>query len=125
MRWGEWKFSAQRAVQDPWIRWTTVIAVVLLVAASVFYLARVIPAGWQSGLTTLHYNVYLGIDDVRAWQWAFSIPALALAVLAVDTLVALGLFRQDPIASRTLTATGLAAIIIWSVAVLFLVLVNV
>jgi hypothetical protein len=69
--------------------------------------------------------VYLGIDDVRAWQWAFSIPALALAVLAVDTLVALGLFRQDPIASRTLTATGLAAIIIWSVAVLFLVLVNV
>ena len=124
MRWGEWKFSAQRAVQDPWIRWTTVSTVVLLVGMSAYYLIRVLPDGWRSGATTLHYNVYLGIDDVRPWPWAFAVPGIAIAVAALDTLVALGLHRQDTLASRTLAVVGLVSAVLWTVAVFFLVLVN-
>ncbi|MCI0479510.1 hypothetical protein L0Y59_03115 [Candidatus Uhrbacteria bacterium] len=124
MRWEEWKFSAKRALQDPFIRWTTAGTVVLHVAMSVLYLVRILPDAWRSGVTVLHYTVYLGIDDVRSWPWAFAITGSALGMFVLDVLVALGLFRQDPHAARTVITAGAVCMIVWAVAVSFLILVN-
>lgn len=124
MRWEEWKFSARRAVQDPFVRWTTVGTVVLFVGMSVLYLVRILPDALRSGVTVLHFNVYLGIDDVRTWPWAFVVPGFALGMLALDVLVSLGLHRQDTHASRTIIGIGAVSMAIWAAAVVFLILVN-
>ncbi|MBU1348661.1 hypothetical protein KJ781_01170 [Patescibacteria group bacterium] len=124
MRWEEWRFSAKRAIQDPFVRWTTVGTVVLYVGISVLYLVRVLPDAWRSGVTVLHFNVYLGIDDVRSWPWAFTVPGFALGMLLLDVLLALGFHRQDTHASRTIVAIGALSMAIWATATVFLILVN-
>ncbi|MBI4139006.1 hypothetical protein HY479_02535 [Candidatus Uhrbacteria bacterium] len=124
MQWVEWKFSAQRAAQDTFSRVMVIGAAVILVAFSAFLLIRLVPEGRQAGVITLHYNVYLGIDDVRPWPWMFVLPASAFALLAADILFAVGVFRRDPLASRTLFATAFATAALWAVGIFFLVSVN-
>ncbi|MBU1033192.1 MAG: hypothetical protein ABII13_02290 [Patescibacteria group bacterium] len=124
MRWDEWKFSARRAAQDHFVRWTTVSTVVLFVVTTVYFLIKMLPRGINIGTIVMHYNIYLGIDDVRAWQWLFAIPGIAFVVVLFDLLFAFGIFRKEPLASRTVSAIALASIILWSFGAFFLVMVN-
>lgn len=125
MTWAEWKFSARLGSQDRFIRWTALATAVVLVGMSAFFLWRLLPEGWRSGVVTLHYNVYLGIDDVRPWPWLFTLPGIAAVVTVVDVLCSLGLYRQNPLASRTIMATGFITTALWAIGSFFLILVNV
>lgn len=125
MRWEEWKFSARLAVQDVFVRWTGLAAIIMVIGMSSFLLWRLLPEGWRSGVITIHYNVYLGIDDVRPWPWIFALPGAALIVLLVDILIAFGMFRHSALASRTIIAMGGVAAILWAIGIFFIILVNV
>lgn len=124
MSWEEWKFSARRAVQDPFIRWTLLGGLMLLIGMTVFLLRRLLPEGWRIGTITLHYNVYLGIDDVRPWWWIFFVPGIALVLFVADILIAFGLFRTNALGSRTIVAIGAVSLIVWAVGCFFLIRVN-
>lgn len=124
MRWDEWKFSARRAWQDRFILWTAVITAVLFAAASAYFLIRMLPPGLETGAVILHYNIYLGIDEIVSWPWVFAVPGAALAVLAMDFGVALSLFRLDPLASRILISLGFFSILLWTIGCFFMVKVN-
>lgn len=125
MRWEEWKFSAQLSAQDRFIRWTVLTMAILMIGMSVFFLWRLLPEGWRSGVITYHYNVYLGIDDVRSWPWLFFWPGIAVGMAMTDLVFALGLYRRNALASRTILGVGLVATILWAVGSFFLILVNV
>ena len=125
MQWGEWKFSAQRAAQDRFTRWITICIAIVLIISGTYLLVRLIPVGRQSGILTLHYNVYLGIDEVGAWPWVFAFIGSAIALVIIDVFFAFGLFRSDPLASKTLLAITLLTLIIWLVGSFFLVSVNI
>ncbi len=124
MRWSEWKFSARLALQDSFIRWTAVVMFVVIFGMSAFFLWKLLPEVWRSGVITFHYNVYLGIDDVRPWAWVFMLPGAALGFALVDSLFALSLFRHHPLASRTVMALGMLSTIVWAVGTFFLMLIN-
>jgi hypothetical protein len=72
----------------------------------------------------MHYNIYLGIDEVSLWPWVFVLPGVAFLVALLDVIFALGIFRRDALASRMLLAVCLASTMLWSVGSFFLVLVN-
>ena len=120
----EWRFSALLAWQDAFIRWTTVLAATVTLAMSVFVLLKLIPEGVRSGTVTMHYSIYLGIDDVRSWPWLFEIPAGLMAVLLVNTAVSFGLYKSDVLAARTFAGIALSIISIASIGSFFLVLIN-
>lgn len=124
MHWEEWRFSAKLAWQDPVFRSLIITSTVLYLGTTTFLLWRLLPEGWRTGVLTVHYNVYLGIDDVRPWMFILFFPAIALVVLGIDISVALGLFRRDVLASKTLLSAGLAAILIWMINIFFLIRVN-
>lgn len=124
MRWADWKFSAARAAQDRFVRWTTVATVVLIVGMSVYMVVRLLPVILRTGVVTMHYNIYLGIDDVRPWPWAFFIPGIAIIAVAVDTVIAYGFFLRDEIASRTILAVGFFSVVLWAVGTFFLMTIN-
>lgn len=124
MRWAEWKFSAQRAAQDNFVRWTAVSTVVLFVFATSFFLYRLLPAVLRSGVAIIHYNIYLGIDDVRKWPWIFTLPAVMFLLIICDLLFAFGNFRRDPLASRALLAIAFISTALWAVGSFFIILVN-
>ena len=125
MRWEDWKFSARLGWQDPVVRWLSLAALVIVFAMGGFFLWRLLPEGWRSGVVTMHYTVYIGIDDVRGWQWLFFVPGMALGMVILDILIALGLFRRHPLASRTIIATALATSVVWAIGSFFLINVNI
>lgn len=73
----------------------------------------------------MHYTIYIGIDDVRSWQWLFFVPGVALATVITDFAIALGLFRRHPLASRTLAATSFVTAVVWAIGSFFLINVNI
>ncbi len=125
MRWMEWKLSARLALQDHFVFWVIIALSGIIVATSLFFLWRILPEGWRSGVITMHYTIYLGIDDVRSWPWAFAIPGFALGAVALDIVMALALFKSSPLASRTLLSVALVAALLWASGSFFLTLVNV
>lgn len=91
-----WIFSARRAWARPLIRWTTVASLVIIGAVSTVFLWQVIPARRQIGTFILHYNIYLGIDQVRPWSWVFLFPGVWIALALLDLLLAFGVYHHDP-----------------------------
>lgn len=121
----EWRFSAKMAWQDPFIRWVGVFSALATFGSSGFMLWKLIPEGVRSGVLTMHYTIYLGIDDVRYWPWVFVIPGGLCAVLLGNGVIACGLYRTDKVASRALMGLAAAIILIGSVSSFFLILINV
>lgn len=124
MRWDEWRFSAKLALQDRFVKWTTLGTAIFCCAITIFVLWKLIPVGLRSGVLTFHYTIYLGIDDVRAWPWIFVPLGTMFGVLLLNFLFALGVFRRDKLASRALIGLAAAIAIIWGVGMIFLRLVN-
>jgi len=124
MTWAEWRFSALLAWQDAFIRWTTIVAATVTLAMSVFVLWKLIPEGVRSGTVTMHYTIYLGIDDVRPWPWLFAIPGGLLSVFLVNSAVSFGLYRSDALAARALAGVAVSILTIAAIGSFFLVLIN-
>ena len=124
MRLDEWRFSAALAWRDPFMRWASACAAALVLVVTAFVLWRLVPEGVRSGVIVMHYSMYLGIDDVRAWPWLFAIPGGMIAILLVNALVAAGVYRADALAARVLVGLSCALAIIWAVGSYFLVRIN-
>ncbi len=124
MRWDQWRFSARLAWQDRWVRWTMICTVLFYIVMTAFVLSRLIPPGLRSGVLTLHYNVYLGIDEVRSWPWVLLSPGIMLAVILANLTLAFGIFRHDELAARTLLAVTVAVALLWGVGSFFMTAVN-
>lgn len=124
MRWEEWRFSARLAWQDRFVRWTSVAAAAICLVMSVFLLVRLVPEGLRTGVLSLHYTIYLGIDDVGPWPWIFLMPGGMIFALLVDGACLFGWFRRDALAARSLAGLALATTILWAVTSFFLIAVN-
>lgn len=124
MRWDAILFSVRQGVRDPFIRWTVLASALVYLAVTGFFIWSVLPTVRQTGLITLHYNTYIGIDDVRPWPWMFFIPGVVLLVLLFDTMVALLLFQKDRLAARAVMALGGGVLALWAVGMYFLTRIN-
>lgn len=98
----EWKFSLDVAWDDPWYRWQATATLFVALAGSALFLWKMIPEGLRTGLLVLHYNLYVGIDDVRPWPWILLLPLILLCVVGGNLLAAGFLFRRDRVASRVM-----------------------
>ncbi|MBP9869493.1 hypothetical protein KBC59_02975 [Patescibacteria group bacterium] len=124
MRWEEWRFSARLAWQDRFVRGTSISSAAIVVAMSTFLLVRLIPEGLRTGVLSLHYTIYLGIDDVGPWPWILLVPGGMLTLLIADAVAVYGLFRKDALAARALAGLALVTSIVWAVTSFFLIAVN-
>lgn len=124
MRWDEWRFSATLAWRDLFVRSITLTAFTLAGIVSGYTIWRLVPEGMRSGVLALHYTMYLGIDDVRAWPWIFALPASMFMLLIVNTFVSAGIYRADIFAARVLSTLSCALTIVWSVGMFFIVRIN-
>jgi hypothetical protein len=124
MQWSDWRFSAKRAWQNRYIRWSIIVNGLAIIAGASFFLWRLVPIGMRNGMLVLHYNVYLGIDNVQPWPWIFAVPGAMLAVYLVNTLTALGFFRPDELAAKTLVSASAILTLIWFVGGYFIMRVN-
>ncbi|MFH1620930.1 MAG: hypothetical protein ABIB04_02495 [Patescibacteria group bacterium] len=121
----EWRFSAKFAWQDRFIKWSLMANIAIIVGISSYILWRLIPEGIRSGVLTLHYTIYLGIDEVRPWPWITLLPVIMLTVWLANFLVSLGVYRKDKLAAKTLVSVFTFTNIIWVICLFFIVIVNI
>ena len=99
--------------------------IAIIVGISSYILWRLIPEGIRSGVLTLHYTIYLGIDEVRPWPWITLLPVIMLTVWLANFLVSLGVYRKDKLAAKTLVSVFTFTNIIWVICLFFIVIVNI
>ena len=100
-------FSAKLAWHRPLLRYVALGTLILVVAGSAAFFWRVIPARRAAGTMVIHYNIYLGIDEVRGWGWVFLLPSVWLLLTLVDLWWAFGAYHHDPHLAASLVSLAL------------------
>ena len=103
----------------------TLAAVAMPLAVGGVFLASVLPSAQSRGNLVYHYNIYLGIDDVRSWVWVLALPAAWLLFTLGDVAVAYGMYRTDAHLSAALVTFAFAWGFPWALALFYLSLFNV
>ncbi|MBD3252032.1 hypothetical protein GF380_06340 [Candidatus Uhrbacteria bacterium] len=116
MNFSEWRFSFEIAWDDPWYKWQSILTILVLVVGSFFVLWKLIPVGMENGLLVLHYNLYLGIDEVHHWAWVIVGPIAVLFIVLLNLIISFRLYRHDKIASRVLLCAATIFVIFMSIA---------
>jgi len=124
MVFSSWLFSAKLAWGRPWMRWLSLAAFIMPVIVGSLFIASVVPAVQLRGNLVYHYNIYLGIDDVRSWWWAIVLPLIWFICTLADLTVAFGLYRIDAYASAALVSFAVAWGLPWTGALFYLSLFN-
>lgn len=106
------------------MRWSALISVAASIGISIWFLATTLPSIRRHDAFIYHYNVYLGIDDVRVWPWVFFLPSVWVAVTLLDLVLAYGLYRSDALLARALATLAFVWAFPWAGALFYLSLVN-
>ena len=120
-----WLFSAKRLWQSRPLRWAIVFTGALLSTGTAFFFVRMIPLSSPGESVIVHYNIYLGIDEVRPRFWVFLLPLFWWSLTLFDIILACGRYRLDPHWAGSLVYLGLAWSIPWFITLYYLTLVNV
>jgi len=124
MTWRRWFFSAKLAWQQKTLRVLTILTCLLSILVSGYYLWSVVPVARRSGTVVVHYNIYLGIDDVRSWPWVFLLPAIWLACTFIGLLWSYASYQHDPHLSVSLIVFAFFWSLPWIAALFYLSLLN-
>lgn len=103
-------YSARLAWKRAFFRGTAIGLLAFVVGVCAAFVWRVFPAAEKGGAFVLHYNIYLGIDDVRPWSWVFVLPVLWLTLLLLALFSSFGFYQKD----RHLAQAILLGFIGWS-----------
>ena len=125
MTFSAWLFSAKLAWGKPWMRWLSLIALIFPIIVGNLFLLQVVPSAQSQGNIVYHYNIYLGIDDVRAWWWAILLPLTWFVLTLIDVVIAYGVYRIDSHFSAALISFSIAWSLPWAGALFYLYLFNV
>ncbi len=120
----EWRLAFEIAWDDPWFKIQTIVTSLVVLLSAAMYLWRLIPSGVLHGSLVFHYNVYLGIDDVRTWPWVFYLPLVMMGIVGIDLAASCLVYRYDKIASRVLLTVASVFALLMAVGELFIVLIN-
>lgn len=124
MSFGAWALSARLAWSRPWLRVASIIAIGLSCTIGTWYIFQILPSARENGTFAYHYNIYVGIDDLRGWWWVFALPAMWIGLTVLDVLTAYGLYRTDAILSSALVGMALLWSLPWSFALFYLTVMN-
>lgn len=117
--------SARLAWHRPTFRVLTILLILFVVLMDAVFLGRTIPVVRAASTVILHYNVYLGIDDVRWWGWVFLWPGLWMGGSFAGLLAALGVYQRDALLAYGLVGWLIAWSVPWSMGLFYLMTLNV
>lgn len=95
MLWREWYLSARTAWQDLWFRSVTIAVMLLVVLSSGYFLWKLVPTRHSSSTMVVHYNIYLGIDQIQSWHWMWFLPGIWVVFTTLDIALAYAWYRSE------------------------------
>lgn len=95
-----------------------------LFGAFFLILERLAPLGQSNAVVALHYNIFFGVDALGNWRAALFLPFFAVAVLFVNSALAVLLYQRERFVSYALLFVAVFGSVLTCAAALFVVLVN-
>ena len=118
--WLSWKLAWSHVV----FRILTILIIAIVVLGTVYFTGQVIRMGQRHQTLAFHYNVYVGIDDVRPWQWSLLLPLGWALLVGANLVFAYTLYRRDPEAALSLLIFALLSGVPWMAFLFYLTVVN-
>lgn len=110
--------------QRPVIRASLIIAIFFMIVTVAFPTWRILPLIKGSPLVPLHANVHFGVDWTGPWWMVYTMPVLAVVILAVNAILAWFYGRRNAfLADILFIATACMAVLLF-IGMIFLVLIN-
>jgi hypothetical protein len=109
----------------PLFRYTSTVALLGILAATVLPLWRLFPDIYGRPVVPLHYNIHYGVDWTGAWWQIFILPVMGVVFFFVNTGIALFFVRRNPMLTGVaLSATAILALLLFA-AMVFVVSLNI
>lgn len=80
--------------------------------------------GQRHQTLAFHYNVYVGIDDVRAWEWSLLLPLGWIGFVGANMVFAYTIYRRDPQAALSLLVFAGLSCLPWMAFLFYLTVLN-
>lgn len=125
MRREAWSMSARLAWHRPTFRVLTILLILFVTLSNGVYLLKTVPVVQATSTVILHYNVYLGIDDVRPWPWVFLWPGVWMGASFAGILAAMGVYQRDALLAYGLLSWLLAWSVPWAMGLFYLMTFNI
>ena len=117
--------SARLAWHRPLFRVLTILLMLFVVCMDAVFVVKTAPTVHAATTFVLHYNVYLGIDDVRSWGWVFFWPGIWLGASLAGIVAALSVYQRDALLAFGLMSWMIAWSIPWAMGLFYLMTLNV
>lgn len=98
-----------------------VLFVLLMIALPAW---KVLPSSYGSEVIPIHYNIHYGVDKTGPWWRIFTLPAIGLGVLLVNTVAVTIFWNHDKMLSRYVAGMTVIVQTILLIAMVFVVLLN-
>ncbi|MSR85436.1 hypothetical protein EXS71_03330 [Candidatus Uhrbacteria bacterium] len=121
----DWLLSSKTAWQDLWFRSITIVAMLIAVGGSIYFLWKLLPARHDSPTMVIHYNIYLGIDQIQSWHWIWFLPGIWSVLTLLDLILAYGWYRGEFHLAWSLVILSIAWSIPWFISLVYLIRINI
>ena len=105
-------------------RRTSIASGVLLLACVLLPVWRILPISSDRPFIPLHYNVYMGVDEIGPWYDVFVLPGLGASLFFLNTVFQALLFKRERVLSIFFALATLATEAVLLAAMVMIVLLN-
>lgn len=120
----EWALSFRLAWARLSFRLFGGLTLLATICGSAFFLTRLLRGATSASTIVLHYNVYLGIDNVQMRLWAFLLPGIWMCSTFLNLLLASCSYRRDREMALSLLLFSFFSCFVWMIVLFYLSLVN-
>lgn len=95
-----------------WLVWLGSVVLPSIQVARTIYGKTAVP---------LHYNIHVGVDTIGPWWQIYTVPAIGLAILLVNLILARYMWTRDPMLSHVAVTASLVLQVVMLAAMIFIV----
>jgi len=104
-----------------YFRVVSVLAVLVWLITVTLPSVRVLPIIYGKTAVPLHYNIHIGVDTVGPWWQIYMVPAVGLAIILVNIVLARYMWTRDPVLSHMAAVATLVLQLVLLTAMIFIV----
>lgn len=82
--------------------WCVVLSILFLLLDTALPIWRIVPLSSTRPYIPLHYNIYLGVDQLGSWYQIFLLPALGLVLFLFNLILQTVAFRKEKLLATML-----------------------
>ncbi len=108
----------------PRFLWSALLAFLFCVLNAALPIVRIMPLSAARPFIPLHYNIYLGVDQLGAWNQIFILPILGFCLFLFNLFIQTIAFRREKLLAFMIAVATVLVEFIFLGAMVLIVLLN-